>query len=135
MLASFCVQSFLCTSWHMSLASNWDGFLLSFSSVKTIDFFLDSLLCCMDGQFQFVSILWIMTVVSKVFGSFLISVLVYFLWPGKKVKVLLLYSAARPDGFSSALQPYPWQGTHPTLVWAITLRWSEQIGSLHSMQG
>ena len=33
-----------------------------------------------------------------------------------KVKVLLLYSAARPDGFSSTLQPYPWQGTHPTLV-------------------
>ena len=24
-----------------------------------------------------------------------------------KVKALLLYSAARPDGFSSALQPYP----------------------------
>ena len=33
-----------------------------------------------------------------------------------KVKVLLLYSAARPDGFSSTLQHYPWQGTHPTLV-------------------
>ena len=33
-----------------------------------------------------------------------------------KVKVLLLYSTARPDGFSSTLQPYPWQGTHPTLV-------------------
>ena len=33
-----------------------------------------------------------------------------------KVNVLLLYSAARPDGFSSALQPYPWQGTRPTLV-------------------
>ena len=41
-----------------------------------------------------------------------------------KVKVLLLYSAARPDGFSSALQPYPWQETHPDLVWAITFRWS-----------
>ena len=52
-----------------------------------------------------------------------------------KVKVLLLYSAARPDGFSSTLQPYPWQGMHPTLVWAITLRWSEQMGSLHPMQG
>ena len=48
-----------------------------------------------------------------------------------KVKVLPLYSAARPDGFSSTLQPYPWQGTHPSLVWAITLRWSEQMGSLH----
>ena len=33
-----------------------------------------------------------------------------------KVKVLLLYNTARPDSFSSALQPYPWQGTHPTLV-------------------
>ena len=33
-----------------------------------------------------------------------------------KVKVLLLYSAARPDGFSSTLQPYPWQGIHPALV-------------------
>ena len=33
-----------------------------------------------------------------------------------KVNVLVLYSAARPDGFSSALQPYPWLGTHPTLV-------------------
>ena len=33
-----------------------------------------------------------------------------------KVKVLLLYSATRPDGFRSTLQPYPWQGTHPTLV-------------------
>ena len=34
----------------------------------------------------------------------------------KKVKVLLLYSTARPDSFSSTLQPYTWQGTHPTLV-------------------
>ena len=33
-----------------------------------------------------------------------------------KVKVLLLYSVTRPDSFSSALQPYCWQGTHPTLV-------------------
>ena len=33
-----------------------------------------------------------------------------------KVKILLLYSAARLDSFSSTLQPYPWQGTHPTLV-------------------
>ena len=33
-----------------------------------------------------------------------------------KVKVLLLYSATRPDGFSSTLQPYPWQGTQPTLL-------------------
>ena len=33
-----------------------------------------------------------------------------------KVKVLLLYSTARLDSFSSTLQPYPWQGTHPTLV-------------------
>ena len=42
-----------------------------------------------------------------------------------KGKVLLLYSATKPDSFSSTLQPYPWQGTHPTLVWAIILRWSE----------
>ena len=49
--------------------------------------------------------------------------------------VLLLYSATRPDGFSSALQPYPWLGTHPTLAWAITLRWSEQMASLRPMQG
>ena len=33
-----------------------------------------------------------------------------------KVKVLLLYSITRPDSFSSALQPYSWQGTHPTVV-------------------
>ena len=33
-----------------------------------------------------------------------------------KVKVLLFYSATRPDGFSVALQPYPWQETHPNLV-------------------
>ena len=33
-----------------------------------------------------------------------------------KVRVLLLYSAARPDCFSIALQPYPWQGTDSTLV-------------------
>ena len=45
-----------------------------------------------------------------------------------KVKVLLLFSASSPlpDGFSSVLQPNPWQGTHPTLVWTITLRWSDQ---------
>ena len=34
----------------------------------------------------------------------------------EKVKVLLLYSAARLDSFSSTLQPYLGQGTHPTLV-------------------
>ena len=33
-----------------------------------------------------------------------------------KKKVLLLCSTARPDGFSSTLQLYPRQGTHPTLV-------------------
>ena len=33
-----------------------------------------------------------------------------------KVKVLILYSTARLDSFSSALQPYPWQGTHPILA-------------------
>ena len=32
-----------------------------------------------------------------------------------KVKILLLYSTVRPDGFSSTLQPYPWQGIHPYL--------------------
>ena len=35
--------------------------------------------------------------------------------PKGKKKVLLLYSAARPDGFSSTLQPYPWQGDSPNL--------------------
>ena len=30
--------------------------------------------------------------------------------------ITFLYSTTRPDGFSSTLQPYPWQGTHPTLV-------------------
>ena len=33
----------------------------------------------------------------------------------KKVKVLLLYSAARQNSFSSTLQLYHWQGTHPNL--------------------
>ena len=42
-----------------------------------------------------------------------------------KVQVLLLCSATRLDSFSSTLQPYPWQGTHATLVWAITLMWPE----------
>ena len=55
--------------------------------------------------------------------------------PYEKVKVLLLYSTTWPDSFSSTLQPYPWQGTHPNLVWTIILRWSEQAGSLHPMQG
>ena len=36
--------------------------------------------------------------------------------PTEMPLVLLLYSAARPDGFSSTVQPNPWQGTHPILV-------------------
>ena len=40
-MASFFVQSFLCTSCHMSLASNSHTFLLSFSSGKTSHLFLD----------------------------------------------------------------------------------------------
>ena len=36
--------------------------------------------------------------------------------PQGEKKALLLYSTARPESFSSTLQPYPWQGTHPTLV-------------------
>ena len=40
-MARFCVQSFLCTSCHMSLTSNLHTFLLSFSSGKTSDLFLD----------------------------------------------------------------------------------------------
>ena len=31
-------------------------------------------------------------------------------------KVLHLYSPTQSDGFSSALQPNPWQVTHPTFV-------------------
>ena len=41
-----------------------------------------------------------------------------------KVKVLLLYSAARPDSFSSTLQPYPWQEIHPT--WSEPSPWGDQ---------
>ena len=41
LMESFCVQSFQYTSCHMSLASNSDTLLLSFSSVKTSDIFLD----------------------------------------------------------------------------------------------
>ena len=36
--------------------------------------------------------------------------------PPHQISEKPFYVAARPDSLSSALQPYPWQGTHPTFV-------------------
>ena len=54
--------------------------------------------------------------VKAVFGMDASSKGIWWYPAQKNVKVLLLHSATRPDGFSSTLQPYPWQGTHPTLM-------------------
>ena len=54
-----------------------------------------------------------------------------------KVNVLIWYSTILYvlSIFSGTLQPNPKQGTHPTLVWVITLRWFRSVCSLHPMQG
>ena len=55
----------------------------------------------------------------------------------KVLKVLIWYSTVLYifSIFGSTLQPNPQQGTHPTLVWVITLRWFRSACSLHPMQG
>ena len=54
-----------------------------------------------------------------------------------KVKVLLLYSTTQLNQMVSVAlyNLTPGRGLTQPLVWAIALRWSEQVGSLHPRQG
>ena len=69
-----------------------------------------------DGSFSSAKIIKFLVLQGSLLGPVLFNCYCLTLQGIIKVEVLLLYSATRPDSFNSTLQPYPWQGTHPTLV-------------------
>ena len=80
---------------------------------------------------------------STVFDTVNHKILLYVLkklllnYRTKKVKVLIWCQPCPLPCwyFGGALQPNPQQGTHPALVWVITLRWLRSVCSLHPKPG